>query len=117
MRVKVDENLPNEVAEILREAGHDADTVIEEHLGGRPDAAITAVVQKEERIFVTLDLDFSDIRVYPPEQYGGLIVMRPRQQDKFCVLEMTKRLIPLLTYEDPRGHLWIMEEGRVRIRP
>lgn len=34
MRFKVDENLPIEVAEMLRQAGHDAATVLEQHLGG-----------------------------------------------------------------------------------
>jgi len=40
MKFKVDENLPVEVAEVLRDAGHDAVTVVEEGLGGREDKAI-----------------------------------------------------------------------------
>ena len=35
MRFKIDENLPVEAAELLRQAGHDAVTVLEQHLGGR----------------------------------------------------------------------------------
>ena len=34
MKFKIDENLPVEVAELLREAGHDAATAIEQQLGG-----------------------------------------------------------------------------------
>ena len=36
MRFKVDENLPVEVAEMLRQAGHDAATVLEQHLDSVP---------------------------------------------------------------------------------
>jgi len=34
MKFKVDENLPVEVADLLRQAGYDATTVVEQHLGG-----------------------------------------------------------------------------------
>jgi hypothetical protein len=46
-RVKVDEDLPNEVAEFLRDAGCDALTVVEERLTGTPDRDLWLVVQKE----------------------------------------------------------------------
>lgn len=62
MKVKVDENLPREVADLFRQAGHDTATVEEEGLGGKPDAIVASFVKREERLLVTLDLDFSDIR-------------------------------------------------------
>ncbi len=37
MRFKTDENLPEEIAEILRAAGWDAFSVIEQQLGGKVD--------------------------------------------------------------------------------
>jgi predicted nuclease of predicted toxin-antitoxin system len=43
MRFKVDENLPADVAAVLREAGHYASTVLEEGLGGALDSAIASV--------------------------------------------------------------------------
>ncbi len=42
MRFKVDEHLPVEVAQLLQEAGHEAATVLEQHLGGRDDRALAA---------------------------------------------------------------------------
>lgn len=116
MKVKVDENLPHEVADLFRQAGHDAATVDEEGLGGKSDAVVASFVKREERLLVTLDLDFSDIRAYPPEQYSGLVVLRLNSQDKLHVLRVIERLIPVLSSEDPKGHLWIVEEDRVRIR-
>ncbi len=49
MRFKVDENLPIEVAEILRAAGHDAATVNDEALGGASDPDLAALVQREAK--------------------------------------------------------------------
>ena len=117
MKVKVDENLPREVADLLREAGHDAVTVGAEGLSGRPDRTIASLVRREDRVLLTLDLDFSDIRAYPPEQYAGLVVLRLNRQDKPRVLQVIARLIPVFAVEEPKGHLWIVEEDRVRIRP
>jgi len=37
MRFKTDENLPIEVAELLRRHGHDALSVIDQQLAGHPD--------------------------------------------------------------------------------
>lgn len=116
MRFKVDENLPVEAAEALRQAGHDAVTVLEQEYGGSTDARLAALCQRESRILVTLDMDFADIRTYPPAEYPGLIVLRLRQQDKPHVLDVLAHLIPLLGQEPLERHLWIVEEKRVRIR-
>jgi hypothetical protein len=66
---------------------------------------------------VTLDLDFSDIRAYPPDEYHGLIVLRPRRQAKSLVLALLERVvIPLLSRESVDRCLWIVDERGVRIR-
>jgi predicted nuclease of predicted toxin-antitoxin system len=116
MRFKVDENLPIEAAELLRQAGHDAMTVPEQGLGGEPDEHIASVCQDEALALVSLDTDFADIRAYPPSQYSGLIVLRLRTQDKPRVLDVLRRLLPLLSSDPLIQHLWIVEEERVRVR-
>lgn len=62
MKFKVDENLPIEVAELLQESGHDAVTVLDQHMGGQEDTTLAAVCLREGRTIITLDLDFADIR-------------------------------------------------------
>jgi predicted nuclease of predicted toxin-antitoxin system len=76
-RFKVDENLPREAQALLRNAGHDAQTVYDECLVGHTDARILDVCLNEERVLITLDLDFSDIRQYPPSSHSGIWVLRP----------------------------------------
>jgi len=115
MRFKVDENLPIEVADRLRENAHDASTVLQEGLGGQPDVRISQVCKDEQRSLITLDTDFSDIRTYPPGEYPGIIVLRLKRHEKGHVLSLVDRLVRLVSVEPLAGHLWIVEENRVRI--
>ncbi|MCR4407815.1 MAG: DUF5615 family PIN-like protein [Anaerolineae bacterium] len=116
MEFKVDENLPVEVAALLRQVGYDVVTVFDQNLEGSSDPEIASVCQEEGRALITLDIDFADIRAYPPAQFSGLIVLRLHRQDKPHVLEVIERLIPLLSREPLECLLWIVEETRLRIR-
>lgn len=116
MKFKIDENLPVETADLLRDAGHEADTVQEEGLTGTADETLAERVRREGRAIVTLDLDFSDIRAYPPQDYAGIIVLRPNRQDRDSFLALVRRLLPLLDTEPLVGCIWIVEPDRIRIR-
>jgi hypothetical protein len=68
---------------------------------------------------LTRDLDFSDVRRYPPEKYGGIVVLR--LPDHFTAAEIVVVLERFLA--EPRfvesllGRLAIVDENRVRFRP
>jgi hypothetical protein len=81
LKLKIDENLPSECAEILRDGGFEADTVADEHLTGAEDSAIAVRSQAEGRVLITLDLDFANIRAHPPAEYAGIIVLRSKRQE------------------------------------
>jgi hypothetical protein len=104
------------VAAALRQAGHDALTIHGQRLTGRPDLDVAAVCRAEGRVLVTLDTDFASIRRYPPAQHRGLIVLRLAHQDKPYVVGFMPIIVGLLEHEPIDGHLWIVEEGRVRVR-
>jgi len=116
MKFKIDQNLPDESVPILAQAGHDAVTVWDQHLGGAPDPQIVAVCQQEGRVLITADLDLSDIRQYPPEESAGFIVLRLPQQTQPNQMALLRRIIPLLATTPLAGRLWIVEPGRVRVR-
>lgn len=116
MRFKIDENLPIEAAEMLADEGHDALTVLDQQMSGDTDDQIAAVCQREKRVVVSLDLDFADIRVYPPKDFAGLIVLRLKKHDKIHVLEVIQRLLKAITAEPIENRLWIVDENRLRIR-
>lgn len=116
MNFKIDENLPVEAALILRERGFEADTVWDESLSGADDETIANRVRAENRILVTLDLDFSNIRSYPPDEYAGIIVLRLKTQEKSTVLSYIKRIGTALQQRTPDGELWIVQHDRIRLR-
>jgi predicted nuclease of predicted toxin-antitoxin system len=117
MRFKIDENLHEDVAETLRKHSHDARTVFDEGLRGRPDPEIAEAARREGRVMVTLDLDFGNIREYPPEHYRELIVLRVANQSRRHVLQVIERVLAVLDCVPLDGHLWVVSEGGIRIRP
>lgn len=116
MRFKLDENIPVELADLLRTEGHEVETILDEGMKGARDARVAAVCQREARVLITFDLDFSDIRAYPPEVYAGLLVLRLTRQDPDYLLRIFREVMRLLESNNVVGQLWIVEENRVRIR-
>jgi len=95
------------LAGILQSAGYDAVTVAEQKLPGNSDALVIQVCRQEERILVTLDLDFADIQTYPPEEFPGIMVLRVSRQDKPYLISVFRRAIPLMAKEPVDHRLWI----------
>ena len=58
LRFKLDENLPKRVEPALRAQGLDVETALSENLAGAVDPRLLAACVAEDRILVTLDLDF-----------------------------------------------------------
>jgi predicted nuclease of predicted toxin-antitoxin system len=116
MRFKLDENLPVDLAKIFRTAGHDASSVFEQGLSGEQDQTLLQICGSEGRALITLDLDFADVRSYPPSQNRGIIVLRLRAQDKLHVENTIQRLLPVFDSEPLEGQLLIVDQDRVRIR-
>ncbi len=100
----------------LRQAGHDVIVLIDHHEAGERDALLIRFCQQDESILVTLDVDFADIRSYPPSEYPGIIVFRVNRLDKPYLLYLFERVIALLSQEPIEKRLWIIEETQVRIR-
>ena len=115
-RFKLDENLPREATELLRDARHDAVSVMDQEMSGQSDDTVAAVCRREGRALVTLDLDFADIRAYPPGDYVGIVVLRLARLDRERVLTVLSRLAPLFDTEPLTGRLWIVDESSIRVR-
>jgi predicted nuclease of predicted toxin-antitoxin system len=116
LKFKVDENLPLECASCLRDADYDAETVASEKLSGANDAQLFERCQAENRVLITLDLDFANVHVYPPGSSAGIVVLRPRVQDTRTILSLLKRAIGVMSKKPPQQQLWIVEPDRIRYR-
>lgn len=116
MRIKVDENLPAQVIDVFCAGGHDTVSVFDQDLQGGSDESLASVCRTEGRVLVSLDLDFADIRTYPPSDYAGLVVLRLARQDLDYVVGVVRRLASVLSTQSPEKKLWIVEENRIRER-
>ena len=116
MRGKLDENMPTEAGPLLEAAGWECTTVHDEHMSGADDVRLSEVCRAEERVLLTLDLDFADIRAYPPSEYIGIVVLRPVEPSRDTILQLLGRVIPVLAQEWTAHRLWIVEPHRVRVR-
>ncbi len=116
MRVKLDENLPKSLADVLTSAGHDTDSVTSEGLTGAADDTVFAAAQEAGRLLVTLDRGFADIRRYRPGAHAGIVVLRLPEQSPAAVLAAVRRLIGDQDLEDLSGAIAVVEADRLRIR-
>lgn len=116
MRFKIDENLPQEIADVLRKGGHDALTVYDQDIVGINDDSLLKRCISEARVLVSLDTGFSNIGAYPPGEFRGIVVIRVCNQGKRHILNVFGRVMPLFASQPVDKHLWIVEENMVRIR-
>jgi predicted nuclease of predicted toxin-antitoxin system len=115
MRFKLDENFAQSAKEFLARLGQDASTVREEGLSGASDAAILGAAVREERILVTMDLDFADVLLRPPKESRGIAVLRsPGRVSQAILRSMLAALVQALERGEISGRLWIVEPGRIR---
>ncbi len=116
MRVKLDENLPESLVDIFKQHGHEAITVTKEGLSGTQDNPLFEIAKSEGRLFVTLDLHFSDIRAYQPGSHNGIIVIRSRSKGRNTVNKIIQSLLQEVNIETFAGALAIVGEKRIRVR-
>ena len=115
-RLKLDENLSRHLKPALVTLGHDVLTAADEGLLGRPDPAIAAAALAETRILFTLDVEFADLRKYPPGKHPGVVLFRPETLGANTVAEFVLRFVKDTELERLRGCVAIVEPTRMRVR-
>ena len=116
MKFKVDENLPAELRDDLRVAGHVAETIPEEGLAGAPDGVILEHVRREGYTLLTMDKGIADVRAYPPDRYAGIVLFRCSTSGRGAVRAFVRRHLPAILQTDLAGHLMVVTDRNIRVR-
>jgi predicted nuclease of predicted toxin-antitoxin system len=95
-RIKVDEDLPHQIADLLIERGHDALTVVGQGWQGFSDEDLWPRIQNEQRWLITADKGFADLRQHPPGSHAGVILLRPRKKVPVPIWNLRWRHLPAL---------------------
>ena len=118
MKFLLDANMPRAALGAVRARGHEAEHIRDTKLRDAPDEQIAAYALASGAVLVSRDLDFADMRHYPPANYRGLIVMRlPDDSGAAQIAEVLNRFLASELVKQLPGHLASVDPSRVRFRP
>ena len=115
MRIKLDQNLSQSLREDLSKLGHDVETIVAEDLSGASDDDVLRITTAEDRILLTLDTDFLNLKKFPSEKHRGVIVFRPRRQGALAVSKFVLAFVRSADLRKYYGRTAVVELTRVRI--
>lgn len=116
MKVKLDENLHIGLVEVFAPGDHDVETVADEGLRGADDATASSAATAEDRLIITLDRGFGDLRIYPPGTHAGILVLRLDDHSLPGVRAALERLLNDVALGDLAGCVAVFRDGDLRIR-
>jgi len=112
----LDQNISPKVTRYLNELGHDAQDTRGLQKQHASDDELWELAQRQGRFFVTFDLDFSDLRKYPPGPKSGIFVFRTRSTTSRTVIKLLNAILEEYPERKLYGKLLIVTENQVRIR-
>jgi len=115
MKIKLDENLPHRLADLLKNFGHEIHTLQEEKLSGRSDKEVWEAAQKESRFLITQDLDFSDTRKFAPGSHHGILLLRLRSPNRRALIERIKEIFEKEDVMSWRVCFVVATERKIRV--
>lgn len=115
IRIKVDEDLPSEVAELIVLAGYDASTVVGQGWAGWKDADIWRHLQEEGRWLITADKGFADTRLFPPGSHFGVVLLRMPRESRAGYLSLVRQLLQTVKLDAYAGAVLVVTPGGVRV--
>jgi predicted nuclease of predicted toxin-antitoxin system len=116
MKLKLDENLSRHLKPALVELGHDVLTAADEGLLSRPDVEVAACAAREGRMLMTLDIEFADLRKYPPGSHPGTVLFRPGSLGPLAVNRLVADFARATDLSTLAGCVAVVEPHGIRVR-
>lgn len=117
MRLLVDANLSPRLTDHLSEAGHDVIHVRDRGLQGAEDDAVLDLADRESRVVISADTDFSGILARRRVRHPSFILIRRRAGRRTS--ELSPILVTTLNRTEPaltEGAIVVVEDTRIRVR-
>src|SRR5438067_13758409 len=115
MRIKLDENLPLQLATSLQNIGHDVHTTSDEGLTGHSDREIWGAAQAESRFLITQDLDFSDIRQFTPGSHAGVLLVRLHSPSRHNLITRVENIFRIESVDQWPRCFVVATERKIRV--
>lgn len=116
MNIKLGENLSVNLKPLLLWEGHEAATAEEEGLLGLSDVRVAAAAKAEGRMLFTLDLEFADLRKFPPGSHAGVILFRPKSMGPSSVNAFVMSFVKGADLSGFVGCVVVVDRQRIRVR-
>jgi predicted nuclease of predicted toxin-antitoxin system len=116
MKLKLDENLSRHLKPVLIGLGHDVLTAADENLLSHPDTEIAQAAKDEQRMLMTLDVEFADLRKYPPGSHPGVILFRPLSLSPLSVNSFITDFVRRTDLDKLAACVAVVDPVHVRVR-
>jgi predicted nuclease of predicted toxin-antitoxin system len=116
MKLKLDENVSRHLKRSLSAYHHDVMTAADEGLLSQPDPAVAAAAKSEGRMLFTLDVEFGDLRKYPPGSHPGIILFRPKTFGPLAVNRFVEKFVHNNPLEPLAGCVVVVEPTKIMVR-
>jgi predicted nuclease of predicted toxin-antitoxin system len=115
-QVKIDEDLPRQIADLVAARGYDAATVMGQGWQGASDDELWPRVQDEGRWLITADKGFADLRLHPAGSHTGVILLRAPEESRRAYLELAAIALDRLKLDELAGAVVVVTYRGIRIR-
>ena len=116
MRFFIDECVYQSTTNLLLQNGHDVVTVQQKGLSGYKNGAVLQEAVLDRRIFLTRDMHFSNMFLFPPQDTFGIIVLKIKPSITFNVHHVLLKLLETYSQQELAKTLVIVDRNKYRVR-
>jgi predicted nuclease of predicted toxin-antitoxin system len=117
LRFLIDEDCPLSLENLLNLKGYDTIHVKTSGLSGTKDPQLFIFAQQEQRIIISRDLGWANIKTYPPNSHCGLIALRfPFEANAIEIRQVVEQFIDRVDTSEIVGAIVIVDKNKFRVR-
>lgn len=116
MRLFADECVYSVTIKTLRAWGHDVETAQEAGLSGHNDNELLQYAISQNRILISIDMDFSNALRFVPSSHTGIIILKIRPSTIDNVHQVLKQFLDQNTEDEVHHSLVIADQSKYRVR-